>query len=101
MDLEGADNDVFNALGKIENRVEIEAKKGKRFEIWITAVGQLQTSAQLSARGPCDRVGSHYFGYGHLGVFPAMLRVKYIRDIEIKENPKSEYDYANMYHGAF
>ena len=88
-------------LARIERDVEQKAKAtGKRFEIWVTAVGRLQTNAKLSRKGPCDRMGSYYFGYGHLGAFPAEFDVTAFRDIEVKENPKSEYDYAHMHHGA-
>ena len=66
----------------------------------MTVTGRLETMARLSRLGPCDKAGSRYFGYGHLGVFPARLVVQSITDIEVRENPKSEYDYANMYHGA-
>ena len=95
--LRGAEAGVFDALGKIENSVELEAKKGKRFEIWVTVTGLLETRL---LRGPCDKVGSNYIGYGHLGAWPAQLVVKSISDIEVRENPNSEYDYANVYHGA-
>jgi len=91
-----AGSDVFNALGKVQNSVELEAKKGKRFEIWVTVTGRLDTML----RSPCERAASKYRGYGHLGVFPAMLTVQSITDIDVKENPKSEYDYANLYRGA-
>jgi hypothetical protein len=100
IELVGARNGTFDGLSKVEQSVELEAKKGKRFEIWVTAVGQLETMAALSRLGPCDKVGSGYQGYGHLGVFPAQIRVSYFRDIEVKENPKSAYDYGKMYHGA-
>src|SRR5437870_132969 len=47
LDLVGADNSTWDPLAKAEQTVELEAKKGKRFEIWVTAVGQLKTSARL------------------------------------------------------
>jgi hypothetical protein len=86
-------------LAKTEQAVELEAKKGKRFEIWVTAYGQLKTRARRSPLGPCDRIGSGYLGYGHLGAFPAQLVVSTFSDIEVIENPKSPYDYGTMYHG--
>ncbi len=98
--LVGVGNNGFDGLAKVEQTVELEAKKGKRLEIWVTAVGQLETMADLSPLGPCDKVGSRYQGYGHLGVFPAQISVSSFRDIEVKENPKSTYDYGNIYHGA-
>jgi hypothetical protein len=97
LDLVGAENNTFDGLSKVERSVELEAKKGKRFEIWVTAVGQLETS--LSPPAPCDVAGRRFRGYGHLSAFPAQITVSSFRDIEVKENPKSAYDYANMYHG--
>ena len=99
LDLVGGDNATWDALVKAEQTVEIEAKKGKRFEVWVTAVGRLKTRARLSPLGPCDKIGSRYLGFGHLGVYPARLVVNYLSDIEIIENPKSPYDYSNMYRG--
>jgi len=90
----------WDAVAGAEQTVQLEAKKGKRFEIWVTVAGQLKTMAKRSPLGPCDKVGSRYFGYGHLGMFPAQLVVKEFRDIEVKENPKSPYDYGSMYRGA-
>ena len=101
LDLAGTADSDWSALAQAERTVDLEAKKGRRLEIWVTAVGRLQTVAQLSPVGPCDTVGSRYGGYGHLGVFPAQIRVKYFRDLVIVENPQSLYDYSNVYHGAF
>ena len=89
LDLVGTGNADWDALAKTEQAVELEAKKGKRFEIWVTAHGQLKTRARLSPLGPCDRKGSGYSGYGHLGAFPAQLVVSSFSDIKVIENPKS------------
>ena len=98
INLEGGTDNVWADVAKTERDVETEAKRtGKRFEIWVTVVGSLQTRARRSPLGPCDW-GSP--GYGHLGAFPAQITVKTFRDIEVRENPQSPYDYANMYHGA-
>ena len=99
LDLVGSDNVSWAALVKAEQTAELEAKRGKRFEVWVTIVGQLETRARLSPLGPCDKKGSRYLGYGHLGVFPARLVVRYFSDIEVIENPKSPYDYSHMYRG--
>ena len=97
--LEGGDDGIWAALARTERDVEAEAKRsGKRFEIWVTVVGRLQTVAKHSRLGPCNR-NSWGPGYGHLGVFPAQITVETIRDIEIRISPQSPYDYANMYHG--
>src|SRR5208282_801816 len=56
IELVGAKNGTFDGLSKVEQSVGLEAKKGKRFEIWVTAVGQLETMAAISRLGPCDKV---------------------------------------------
>lgn len=94
------DDANWNALDNVQKTVEAEAKKGKRLEIWVTAVGRLNTHARRTPLGPCDRIGSRLSGYGHLGAYPAQLVVKYFTDLEIKANPKSPYDYSKMYRGA-
>jgi hypothetical protein len=94
------DDASWAALHKVQQTVERDAKQGKRLEIWVTAVGQLRTGARRSPAGPCDRIGSKTYGYGHLGVFPAQLVVKQFIEIEVRTNPNSPYDYSNMYHGA-
>jgi len=100
IDLEGSTNETWAALAKSERDVETEAKRsGKRFELWVTVVGRLQTRAKRSALGPCDRKSWGLGGYGHLGAFPAQIIVESFRDIEVRVNPQSPYDYANMYHG--
>ncbi len=98
--LEGGSEDTWAGLARVERDVEADAKRsGKRFEIWVTVVGRLQTRAKRSSLGPCDRTSWGLIGYGHLGVFPAQINVESFRDIEVRVNPKSTYDYANMYHG--
>jgi hypothetical protein len=94
------DDANWAALINVQETVEAEAKKGKRLEIWVTAIGRLNTNARRTLLGPCDRIGSRLYGYGHLGAYPAQLVVKYFTDLEIKMNPKSPYDYSNMYRGA-
>jgi hypothetical protein len=90
----------WGALEKVEQTVELEAMNGKRLEIWVTAVGQIRTRSRRSPLGPCDKIGSGWYpGYGHLGAFPAQLVVQQFRDIEVKVNPGSPYDYGHMYHG--
>jgi hypothetical protein len=93
-------SNIWEALTHLEQAVERKAKTGRRFEIWVTVVGDLQTNAQRSAVGLCDQVGSHTFGYGHLGAFPGQIVVRRFIDIEVRVNANSPYDYGNMYHGA-
>jgi hypothetical protein len=97
--LVGDSGDVWDAVEKAERTVELEAKKGNRLEVWVTAVGTLRTMVRRSRLGPCDKAGSRYYGYGHLGAFPAELQVKRFIDIEVKANPSSPYDYSNIYRG--
>jgi hypothetical protein len=99
LDLIGTDAATWKDLAQVLQTVEVEAKKGKRLEIWVTAVGQLRTRMRLWPLGPCRLMGRHD-GYGHLGVFPAQVVVKVFTDIEVKVNPESPYDYSHMYHGA-
>src|SRR5262245_834317 len=53
VDLVGSENSDWQAIAKAEEAVESQAKKGKRFEIWVTVHGQLKTQARLSPLGPC------------------------------------------------
>ena len=94
------DTASWDALDSVEQTVKLEATKGNRLEIRVTAVGQLRTMAKPSPLGPCDKISSGYFGYGHLGEWPAELVIKYFSDIEVKANPNSPYDYGKMYHCA-
>ena len=99
INIEGADDATWAELAKAEREVETEAKvSGKRFEIWVTVSGRLQTRGRRSPLGPCDRK-RWGLGYGHLNVFPAQITVESFRNIEIRANPLSPYDYTNMYHG--
>jgi hypothetical protein len=100
INLEGGTDETWAALSKPERDVEAAAKRsGKRFELWVTVVGRLQTRAKHSPLGPCDRKSWGMAGYGHLGVYPAQIMVETYRDIEARVNPQSPYDYAHMYHG--
>jgi hypothetical protein len=100
INLEGGDDAVWAALAKADREVEVEAKRsGKRFELWVTVVGRLETRARRSKRGPCDRTNWGMPGYGHLGAYPAQIIVESLREIEVRVNPQSRYDYAHMYHG--
>jgi hypothetical protein len=98
IDLEGGSDATWVALTKTDRRVEAEAKRtGKRFEIWVTVKGRLNAKSMRSPFDPCDR--NTWGTYGHLGAFPAQITVESLRDIEVRSNPQSPYDYANMYHG--
>lgn len=98
INLVGGEDTAWNALAKTEKEVEAKAQgSGKRFEIWVTVVGRLEAPAKRSPLGPCDRIA--WGNYGHLGGYPAQLAVSAFRDIEVKVNPRSPYDYGKMYHG--
>ena len=62
LNLVGTGNSAWDSLDKAQRTVELEAKEGKRFEVWVTAFGQLKTNARLSRLGPCDKKGSRYWG---------------------------------------
>jgi hypothetical protein len=96
---EGRDPEA-DAFIKLNQHVEDEAKRtGKRFEIWVTVTGELHTHAHRWSFTPCNRTTWGLPGYGHLGAYPAEIVPQGLKDIEVKENPRSPYDYANMYHG--
>lgn len=100
IDLEGGGDAVWAALARADREVESEAKRsGKRFELWVTVVGRLQTRVKHSPRGPCDSTSWGIAGYGHLGAYPAQILVESFQNIEVRVNPQSPYDYAHMYHG--
>jgi hypothetical protein len=86
------------ALSKVQRDVERDAIEGKRFEIWVTVLGQIRARDHRSPVGPCDVMASG--GYGHLGSFPAQLVVKNFSNIEVVSNANSPYDYKKMYRGA-
>ncbi len=94
------DDATWDAVEKVQRTVELEAKKGNRFEVWVTVVGELKTMVKRSPLGPCDKIGSRHYGYGSLGVAPALLVVQRFSDIQIKANPESPFDYSHMYRGA-
>ena len=89
----------WNELNDAEVRAEMAAKAGQHPEVWVTVVGRLQTSVRSSHLGPCDKKSWHLPGFGHLGAFPAQITVDRFVELELRENPQSRYDYANMYHG--
>jgi hypothetical protein len=100
INLEGGSDAVWAALARADRDMEAEAKQSaKRFELWVTVVGRLETRARHSSLGPCDRTRWGIPGYGHLGGYPAQIIVERFRDIEVRVNPQSRYDYAHMYHG--
>lgn len=94
-----SDDSGWAALARVMKDVKGRAKAGRRFEIRVTAVGQLKTGARRSPLGPCDAIGSGRVGYGHLGAFPAELAVQYFGDITVQENFSSPYDYGKVVPG--
>ena len=97
VELTGTDGSDWTALAEAERIAEIEAGKGKRVEVWVTAIGRFKTGAHRSPLGPCDRIGSGYYGSGHLGGFPAELVASEFRDVEVRPNPAAIYDYGHRY----
>jgi len=99
IELTGVDGSDWSVVSHAQKTAEDEARKGRRVEVWVTAVGQLRTIAHRSPLGPCDRIGSAYYGFGHLGVAPAELIAFEFRDVEIRPNAASIYDYGHIYRG--
>jgi hypothetical protein len=99
LDLVGTGHESWDEIAKAQQIAELEGKKGNRVEVWVTVIGKLRTVARRTRLGPCDKVGSHYFGYGHLGGFPAQLEVEHFSDIAVTANCASPYDYSNIYSG--
>jgi hypothetical protein len=86
----GARESPFDEWAKVEYSVESDARKtGKRFEIWATVEGRLETRSKHPFRRACDQASGN--GYGHLGASRAQILVERITDIEVKENPQSPY----------
>jgi len=83
-------------LYKAQQAIEADAKAGKRLELWVTLTGRVRTKVRNFPFGPCNWLRP---GYGHLSAYPSELVVTAVRDIEVRVNPNSSYDYANMYHG--
>ena len=90
------DDATWLAVDNAQQSFEREAKQGKRFAVWVTVVDQLKTIAGRSPLGPCDEVGSGYYGYGHLSVYLVQIVVLRFIDIEVKENPNSPYAYSHI-----
>jgi len=92
------DDSSWAAMDRVQRAAEIDAKQGKRVEIWVTVLGQIRTSARRSPVGPCDLLMRS--GYGHTRSYPAELVVKSVSNIQVVPNANSPYDYSQMYHGA-
>src|SRR5262245_49379776 len=76
VDLEGAtENFDWNVLKVGQHEAWKRSKAGERVELWVTVVGELKTNARPSSKSPCDRFGSGYIGFGHLGAYPAQIKV--------------------------
>lgn len=96
IDLTGAATTDWSMVERARRRAVEAAKRGIHLEVWVTAIGQLQTQAKHSPLGPCDRIGSNLTGYGHLGAYPAQMEVTRFTDMEIKDVPGSPYDYRDV-----
>jgi hypothetical protein len=101
VDLVGSDTAseaIWADVQKAERNAEQEGKQGRRVEVWVTVKGRLETRERRSPVGPCDMVAKG--GYGHLGVFPALIVVQVFQDVQVVPNPDSPYDYSGIYRGA-
>lgn len=99
IDLVGTGRESWEEVDRAERVAEREAKRRNRVEVWVTVVGKLRTMARRTSLGPCDKIESQYFGYGHLGAFPAQIEVESFSDVQITTNPVSLFDYSNLYRG--
>jgi hypothetical protein len=88
------DQRSLDALNKAVLVARDAARGGRRVEVSATIIGVLRTRAHHSPLGPCDRVGSELYGFGHLGAFPAQLVVREVRNIRIEDNPSSPFNYS-------
>lgn len=72
------------------------ARTGDKIEVWVTIRGYLVVRSN-SPLGPCDLVGNGMFGglYAR-GWHGAQLIVERIRDVEIRKNAASGYDYSSF-----
>ena len=101
VDLVGSDtagDAIWADLAKAALTAEQEAKHGRRVEVWVTVKGNLKASERRSPVGPCDRAMSR--GFGHLGMFPALIVAESLSDIQLIPNADSAYDYGHGYRGA-
>jgi len=90
----GAETPVLAALFR---QAQAEAKQGRRVELWVTIWGRLNTNTHFSPLGPCD---PSLRGFGRLGLFPAEIVVERFSEMELRSDPSSPYDYANIAHVA-
>lgn len=74
----------------------LRSRKGEHVELWVTVVGTLKTNAKPAPSNPCDRIGSGYFGFGHLAAFPAQIKVSEVRDVQVKVSTTARYDYSTV-----
>lgn len=70
------------------------ADRGEKAEVWATVRGHLVVNVN-SALGPCDLVANGMFGGLHSrGWHGGALIVETIRDVEIRQNAATGYDYS-------
>ena len=87
----GATDEVWSEIATLEKEAARRTALGEHVELWVTIVGKLNAREHRSPLGPCDPVALG--GYGHLGGYPAELKVREFRDFEIHVHPHSDYDY--------
>lgn len=70
------------------------AGEGEKAEVWATVRGYLVVRVN-SSLGPCDLVANGMFGGLHArGWHGGVLIVEHVRDIEIRKNAATGYDYT-------
>jgi hypothetical protein len=62
-----------------------QAKSGQKAEIWVTAIGILETNKEGSTKGR---------GFGHLGSQPAQIKIEDMVDPVVNSTPT--YDYSDV-----
>jgi len=78
----------------LERAVLRAADLGGKAEVWATVRGHLVVKVN-SALGPCDLVANGMFGGLHSrGWYGGALIVESIRDVEIRKNAATGYDYS-------
>jgi hypothetical protein len=88
------DEESWASLYQAQQKVQRAATEGRRLEVWVTVSGQLRTKATRPPGGPCALTLEEF---SEMGGYPAKLEVQHFRDIQIKENPRSAFDYNHMY----
>jgi hypothetical protein len=64
----------------IDSIVRRAASEGRKREVWLTISGVVHTSKEPGGRG-----------FGHLGLYPAELEMRSVRDVELTDVARFDY----------